>query len=114
MLSASQSKYSFFSSRRNASTARTDVPPSFGGSPGYELLPDVLADPGHKQHNELRDWLRGRLDRAESDPAVTNARCKRSIIVSSALALASVRPMHRRQRGCAHPPRVQVTVVLGR
>ena len=37
-------------------------PDDCGGIPGFYELLDALADPNHKQHQEMRDWIGGDFD----------------------------------------------------
>ncbi len=37
-------------------------PEDCGGPPGFEELKRALADPGHPQHEELKEWYGGELD----------------------------------------------------
>jgi hypothetical protein len=46
-------------------------PEDCGGAPGYADLKEALADPGHPEHRELRDWL-GLQPGAQFDPARFN------------------------------------------
>jgi hypothetical protein len=48
-------------------------PPEDSGSPGgYEDLLEALADPGHPEHEEYRDWVGEDFDPAHFDLAETN------------------------------------------
>jgi hypothetical protein len=45
----------------------TCPPEDSGGLPGYEQLVQILADPGHTEHQDMLDWL-GLDDRGQFDP----------------------------------------------
>jgi hypothetical protein len=53
-------------------------PEDVGGWPGYARLVDILTDPGHKEHQDMRDWFgldrRGQFDPAHFDPHEANQR----------------------------------------
>jgi pRiA4b ORF-3-like protein len=53
-------------------------PEDVGGWPGYARLVDVLADPGHKEHQDVLDWLgldsSSQFDAARFDPDEANRR----------------------------------------
>ena len=53
-------------------------PEDCGGSPGYERLKEILADPSDEEHDELKTWaesqLRGEFDPARFDLATANTR----------------------------------------
>ncbi len=49
---------------------RRRCPPEDCGGPwGYYHLLEVLADPKHEEHAELLEWVGGRYDAEEFDPA---------------------------------------------
>ena len=52
-------------------------PEDCGGIPGYYELLAVLADPKHKQHEEMKEWVGGGWDASRFDLEETNARLKR-------------------------------------
>ncbi|WP_229072231.1 plasmid pRiA4b ORF-3 family protein [Actinoplanes sp. DH11] len=58
--------------------ARACPPEDCGGTPGYQGLLDALADPGHPDHHELRQWLGleqgDTFDPEHFDPADANRR----------------------------------------
>ena len=45
-----------------------------GGSGGYEMLLEVLADPTHEDYDHMASWAGGALDPAEFDLGLANAR----------------------------------------
>jgi hypothetical protein len=53
-------------------------PEDCGGYPGYQQLKEILADPSHEEHNELKAWadsqVRGEFDPARFDLAIANLR----------------------------------------
>jgi hypothetical protein len=51
---------------------RTCPPEDCGGVWGYEHLLEVLADPAHKEHDDMREWL-GLLKGAKFDPEAFDA-----------------------------------------
>lgn len=59
-------------------------PEDVGGAPGYARLIQILADPGHEEHQDMLDWLglddSGQFDPARFDPAEAN---RRLAVVSS-------------------------------
>ncbi|MFP5369148.1 MAG: plasmid pRiA4b ORF-3 family protein, partial [Actinomycetes bacterium] len=56
--------------------ARACPPEDCGGTPGYEHLLDVVADPGHPEHPELMEWLGGPLNPEAFDAADATARMR--------------------------------------
>jgi hypothetical protein len=52
---------------------RACPPEECGGPPGYGHLLEVLADPAHEEHRELKDWLGGAHDAETFDVVETNA-----------------------------------------
>lgn len=46
---------------------RNCPPEDCGGVPGYEYLLEVLADPDHKEHDGMKDWLGGDFDPNQFD-----------------------------------------------
>jgi hypothetical protein len=52
-------------------------PEDAGGPPGYADLLEVLADPGHEDHDHFRSWVGGPFDPAEFDLALANARLQK-------------------------------------
>lgn len=48
-------------------------PEDCGGPPGYARLLDALADPGHEEHDDLREWVGDGFDPAACDIAAVNA-----------------------------------------
>jgi hypothetical protein len=52
-------------------------PEDSGGPPGYADLLEVLADPGHEDHDHFRSWVGGSFDPAEFDLGLVNARLQR-------------------------------------
>jgi hypothetical protein len=53
---------------------RACPPEDCGGTPGYEHLLDVLADPRHEEHADLLRWVGGKYDPDAFDLAETNAK----------------------------------------
>lgn len=53
--------------------ARACPPEDCGGTPGYEHLLHVLADPSHAEHAELLEWVGGEFDADAFDVAEVNA-----------------------------------------
>lgn len=53
--------------------ARACPPEDCGGPWGYEHLLEVLADPGHAEHEHLAGWAGGEFDPEAFDAAATNA-----------------------------------------
>jgi hypothetical protein len=51
---------------------RACPPEDCGGPWGYAHLLEVLADPGHPEHDELSAWVGGRFDPAEFDVNATS------------------------------------------
>lgn len=47
-------------------------PDDCGGAGGYAELLEVLADPGHEEHDDLRDWVGGAFDATFFDLAAVN------------------------------------------
>jgi hypothetical protein len=52
--------------------ARACPPEDCGGTPGYEHLLEVLADPADPEHAELLEWVGGEFDPDAFDVAATN------------------------------------------
>ena len=52
-------------------------PEDCGGVPGYDNLREILADPKHPEHDEMKDWIGGDLDAATFDLKKVNAVLKR-------------------------------------
>lgn len=52
-------------------------PEDAGGPPGYADLLEVLADPGHEDHDHFRSWVGGPFDSAEFDLGLVNARLQK-------------------------------------
>ncbi len=48
--------------------ARACPPEDCGGPFGYQHLLEVLSDPSHEEHGEMREWIGGRFDPARFDP----------------------------------------------
>lgn len=51
-------------------------PDDCGGIPGYEHLLEVLADPRHPEHGEMKEWLGGEWDAAQFDVDAANQALK--------------------------------------
>jgi hypothetical protein len=47
-------------------------PDDCGGSPGYQMLLEALADPAHEEHHQLLEWVGGSFDPTEFDIVATN------------------------------------------
>lgn len=56
---------------------RACPPEDCGGPPGYAHLLDVLRDPRHEEHEELRDWLPSGFDPEAFDADAINKRLGR-------------------------------------
>jgi len=52
-------------------------PEDCGGIPGYYNLLEIMADPKHPEHAEMKDWLGGELDATSFDLNAVNAALKR-------------------------------------
>jgi hypothetical protein len=52
--------------------ARACPPEDCGGPPGYERLLDVLRDPKHEEHEEMREWIGGDFDSEAFDMETIN------------------------------------------
>jgi hypothetical protein len=52
-------------------------PEDCGGIPGYYDLLGILADPGHPEHEEMKEWIGGEFDPARFDLDRVNAVLKR-------------------------------------
>jgi hypothetical protein len=42
----------------------TCPPEDIGGPPGYQMFVEVMADPKHPEHNDLKEWYGGNFDSA--------------------------------------------------
>jgi hypothetical protein len=59
--------------RIHCTGGRNAAPPEDCGGPmGYQLLLDALADPGHPEHDELREWLGAPFDPTSFDTAAVD------------------------------------------
>jgi len=56
---------------------RACPPEDCGGTSGYEGLLEILADPAHEEHNDMRRWVGGHYDAGEFNLARTNAVLRR-------------------------------------
>ena len=54
--------------------ARRCPPEDVGGTPGYENFLDILADPNHKEHAEVIEWLGRPYDPDTLDELITKRR----------------------------------------
>jgi hypothetical protein len=52
--------------------ARACPPEDCGGPPGYEHLLEVLRDPKHEEHEEMREWIGGDFDSETFDMETIN------------------------------------------
>ncbi len=59
--------------------ARACPPEDVGGTGGYEVFLEALADPRHERHAEFRDWIGGGFDPEAFDPAVATKRMKKGL-----------------------------------
>lgn len=48
---------------------RACPPEDCGGTWGYQILLEAMADPCHEQHEEMMHWIDGNLDSEDFDPA---------------------------------------------
>lgn len=51
---------------------RASPPDDCGGPPGYERLLEVLRDPKHEEHEEMREWIGGDFDPEAFDLETVN------------------------------------------
>lgn len=51
---------------------RACPPEDCGGIPGYDRLLDILADPHHPEHDEMKEWLEDDFDAEAFDLGATN------------------------------------------
>ncbi|MBD0288289.1 MAG: plasmid pRiA4b ORF-3 family protein, partial [Flavisolibacter sp.] len=54
-------------------------PEDCGGFPGYENLKEILAYPGHPEHDEMKEWL-GLSKRQKWNPAAFNLKEAQSAV----------------------------------
>lgn len=54
--------------------ARRCPPEDVGGTPGYENFLEAMADPGHEEHDEVRQWYGGPYDPTDIEKLVTTRR----------------------------------------
>ena len=88
---------------RTSPTGKGACPPEdCGGVWGYEHLREVLADPAHQEHEDMRGWL-GLDSAAEFDPASFNVDGVNGAPGLAALRVAE-RPAARRRDVPAIPP----------
>lgn len=58
---------------------RACPPDNCGGTPGYEHLLEVLADPDHEEHRDMLEWLDGDFDAEAFDPKIATVRMVRGL-----------------------------------
>ena len=46
-------------------------PEDVGGLPGFEMFLDAMADPGHEEHDRLREWYGGPYNADDIDERFT-------------------------------------------
>ena len=56
---------------------RACPPEDCGGPPGYEHLLEVLRDPKHERHEEMREWIGGEFDPEAFDLTAVNWELRR-------------------------------------
>jgi hypothetical protein len=56
---------------------RACPPEDCGGPPGYERLLEILGDPDHEEHDEMKDWLGKKFDAERFDIARANRELKK-------------------------------------
>lgn len=57
--------------------SRACPPEDCGGPPGYEYLLEVLRDPKHEEHEEMREWVAEDFDSEAFDTEAVNKALKR-------------------------------------
>ncbi len=58
---------------------RACPPEDCGGTPGYEHLLGVLADPDHEEHRDMLEWVGDAFDPELFDPKIATVRMVRGL-----------------------------------
>jgi hypothetical protein len=58
---------------------RAGAPENCGGTPGYEHLLEVLADPRHEEHQDMLGWVGGNFDPELFDARIATVRMVRGL-----------------------------------
>lgn len=58
---------------------RAGPPENCGGTPGYECLLEVLADPHHEEHRDVLEWIGEEFDPERFDARIATVRRVRGL-----------------------------------